>query len=196
MSDRIGKNPFTRQSWQERVLQIIQIKNIELEIQFEDKVMITSQLEEGPAQNPDAICLRCEKKAENDRYWIICEANMITLDEIIRQAVDRCLLVIERKKTRQIGDKQVQEYIEKYKTIYMLSKSKLKIGIITKKLHNSLGVINNQRHNIELHHNIISKLYTQIWILSHQKGKQYYRSWVIDFIKNNTKAIQLDSVVQ
>ncbi|CAG8701672.1 38797_t:CDS:2, partial [Gigaspora margarita] len=147
------------------VLRIIQIKNIELKIQFEDKVMITSQLEKvitdieiqhwltdthlltmdrvlviktsnelmkelfrgkniaqwliamnmyirDPAQNPDATYPRCEKEVEDDRHWIICEANMITLDEIIRQAVDRCLLVIDRKKKRQMGDEQVQEYIE------------------------------------------------------------------------------------
>ncbi|CAG8573576.1 35849_t:CDS:2 [Gigaspora margarita] len=239
------------------VLRIIQIKNIELEIRFEDRVMITSQLEEvitdmevqywltnthlltmdrvlvikmikiltnellvamnmyirNPAQNSDATCPRCEKKAKDDRHWIICKANMITLDKIIRQAVDRCLSVIEGKKTRQMGNEQ-------YKAIYMSSESKLKIGIITKTLYNPLGAINDQRHNIELYYNIISKLYIQIWISSCQvrkkenrregrripqlnkirtlngKGEQYYRSWVIDFIKNNTKAVQLDSVVQ
>ncbi|KAF0356170.1 hypothetical protein F8M41_014816 [Gigaspora margarita] len=173
-----------------------------------------------PIQNPDATCLRCEKEAEDDRHWIVCKANMITIDKIIRQAVDRCQLVKKGKKTRQLGDEQVQEYIEKYKVIYTLSESKLKIRIITEKLQNPLGAINDQKYNIELHHNIISKLYTQIWILSHQgirrenegggiqilclnkirtsneRGEQYYRSWVINFIKNNTKAIQLDSVVQ
>ncbi|CAG8847500.1 16620_t:CDS:1 [Gigaspora margarita] len=121
-----------------------------------------------PAQNPDATCPRCEKEAKDDRHWIICKANVTMLDEIIRQAVYECLSVIERKKTRQMGDKQVQKYIEKYKAIYMSSESKLKIGIITGKLYNPLGAINDQRHNIELYHNIISKLYTQIWILSHQ----------------------------
>ncbi|KAF0520573.1 hypothetical protein F8M41_016219 [Gigaspora margarita] len=118
-----------------------------------------------------------------------------------------------------MGNEQVQEYVEKYKMIYTSPESKLKIEIITRKLHNPLGAINNQMRNIELYYNIISKLYTQIWIPSYQvrrenereeiqipqlnkirtsngRGEQYYRSWVIAFIKNNTKAVQLDSVVQ
>ncbi|KAF0419870.1 hypothetical protein F8M41_007128 [Gigaspora margarita] len=89
-----------------------------------------------------------------------------------------------------------------------------------RKLHNPLGAMNDQRHNIELYHNIISKLHIQIWMPScqvrkrekegggsqipqlnkietlNEKGEQYYRRWVIDFIKNNTKAVQIDSVVQ
>ncbi|CAG8692690.1 10095_t:CDS:2 [Gigaspora margarita] len=121
------------------------------------------------------------------------------LDKIIKQAVDGCLSVIEGKKTRQMGNEQVQEYIEKYKMIYMSSESKLKIGIITGKLHNPLGAINDQNHQVRRRENRkkgiqipqLNKIRT-----SNEREEQYYRSWVIDFIKNNTKAVQLDSVVQ
>ncbi|CAG8851251.1 16346_t:CDS:1, partial [Gigaspora margarita] len=122
--------------------------------------------------NLDTTSPRCKKEIENNKYWIICEANMITLDKIIRQAVDGYLSVIEGKKTRQMGDEQVQEYIKKYKMIYTSPESKLKIGIIMRKLHDPIGAINDQRHNMELHHNIISKLYTQIWIPSYQVRRE------------------------
>ncbi|CAG8851589.1 3592_t:CDS:1, partial [Gigaspora margarita] len=141
--------PHTRHtSWEKAKLKVFKVKMLTNKLPVAMNMHIRN-----PIQNPNATCPRCEKKAKDD--WIVCEANVVILDEIIRQAVDRYLIDKEEKKTKQMGNEQVQKYIEKYKAIYMSSESKLKIRIITRKLYNPLGAINDQRCNIELHHNII-----------------------------------------
>ncbi|CAG8732307.1 5871_t:CDS:2 [Gigaspora margarita] len=55
-------------------------------------------------QNQDIICLRYKKKTEDDGHWVV------------------------------FGEEQIEEYIKKFREIYLSTESKLKIEIIMKKL--------------------------------------------------------------
>ncbi|RIB04801.1 hypothetical protein C2G38_2221366 [Gigaspora rosea] len=122
--------------------------------------------------------------------------------------------------SRIISQEEKEKFGRKFKETYLSRENKLKIGLITSDLKSPFHNDKDQKKHIELQHKIIKKLYTHIWIPSRQTEKKndkprgipitkleckekkkakkelYYRRWVTEFVKNNLKASQLDSVVQ